>query len=131
MIEHAVFQRRYVFGHGALGLAYSLLEVGISRTGRIGRLHATASSEAGIGESRARRARAFSSRLLRVRMSRQVNYHVNGATVSITPEEAVRLPRLYRIAPLKTSALEGTNGRNRPYRDMPCTDAQANFELGK
>ena len=48
---------------------------------------------------------AFSARLLRVRMSQQVNYHVNGAIVSITPEQALHLPLpdLYRIV----AALDG------------------------
>ena len=47
---------------------------------------------------------AFSARLLRVRMSRQVSYHMNGAVVQITPTagrlsgRGARLQRLFREA---------------------------------
>jgi hypothetical protein len=32
---------------------------------------------------------AFSARLLRVRMSKQVAYHINGAIVQVSPEEVL------------------------------------------
>lgn len=72
---------------------------------------------------------AFSARLLRVRMSRQVAYHINGSIVPVTPEEVLRLPvpDFYKIV----AGFDGDEGKpGKIVRDGDGIHQAITYELG-
>jgi hypothetical protein len=72
---------------------------------------------------------AFSARLLRVRMSKQVAYHINGAIMQVSPEEVLRLPvpDFYRIV----NGLDGDEGKpGKIVRDGDGIHQAITYELG-
>jgi hypothetical protein len=73
--------------------------------------------------------KSFEGRLRRVRMSKQVAYHINGSTVPVSMEDVLRLP--IAAARVISARLEGDEGKpGKIIRDGDGIDTAITYELG-